>query len=243
MTCLAAVHAVLPPHRYPQDKITEAFAEHVLGDGGPATRCCAGSTPTPGWAAATWRCRSISYRQLTDFTAANNAYLEVAVDLGVAGGQRRACRPPGSPRTGRRHLLHHRHRPGGAVAGGQDRTPGRASARTSNGCRCSASAASPARPASPGCTTTSAAGPTRRHPAVRRTVLADGAARRHLDGQPGGQRAVRRRRGRRGRGGCRPGRSVRRRRTAGARHPQPPVPGHRGGDGVEHRHATVSGSC
>ena len=31
MTSLAAVHAVLPPHRYPQDKITEAFGEHVLG--------------------------------------------------------------------------------------------------------------------------------------------------------------------------------------------------------------------
>ena len=29
MTSLAAVHGVLPPHRYPQDKITEAFAELV----------------------------------------------------------------------------------------------------------------------------------------------------------------------------------------------------------------------
>ena len=83
MTCLASVHAVLPPHRYPQDKITEAFAEHVLGDGGSheVLRRIHTNTRVSSRYLALPLDR---YRQLTDFTEANNAYLEVAVDLGVA---------------------------------------------------------------------------------------------------------------------------------------------------------------
>ena len=85
MTCLAAVHAVLPPHRYPQDKITEAFAEHVLGDGGSHEVLRRVHTNTR--VGSRYLALPLDqYRQLTDFTAANNAYLEVAVELGVAGG-------------------------------------------------------------------------------------------------------------------------------------------------------------
>ena len=82
MTCLAAVHAVLPPHRYPQDKITEAFAEHVLGDGASheVVRRIHSNTRVGS------RYLAIPldhYQQLTDFTAANDAYIDAALELGV----------------------------------------------------------------------------------------------------------------------------------------------------------------
>ena len=83
MTCLAAVHAVLPAHRYPQDKITEAFVEHVLGDGTShevARRIHTNTRVSSRYLAIPLE----EYRQLTDFTAANDAYLQVAVELGVA---------------------------------------------------------------------------------------------------------------------------------------------------------------
>ena len=85
-----------------------------------------------------------------------------------------------------------------------------------NACRCSASAASRARPASPGSTTTSPATRRRRRPAVHRTVLPHPSARRHLRGRDRGRRALRRRR-------RRPSRSVGRA-TAARTAPGPPWP-------------------
>ena len=91
MTCLASVHAVLPPHRYPQDKITEAFAEHVLG---AADR--PGSTAHEVLRRIHTNTRVDSrhlaipleqYAQLADFTAANDAYLEAALELAVQAVQ------------------------------------------------------------------------------------------------------------------------------------------------------------
>jgi len=92
MTSLAAVHAVLPPNRYPQDKITEAFAEHVLGDasGHEVVRRIHTNTRVGSRYLALPLDR---YKDLEDFTAANDAYLEVAVELGVqavAGALERA---------------------------------------------------------------------------------------------------------------------------------------------------------
>jgi alkylresorcinol/alkylpyrone synthase len=82
MTSLAAVHAVLPPHRYPQDKITEAFAEHVLGaaKGHEVVRRIHTNTRVGSRYLAL---PLEQYKELTSFTDANNAYLEVAVELGV----------------------------------------------------------------------------------------------------------------------------------------------------------------
>ncbi|HYN74193.1 MAG TPA: type III polyketide synthase, partial [Nakamurella sp.] len=82
MTSLAAVHAVLPPHRYPQDKITEAFAEHVLGaaKGHEVVRRIHTNTRVGSRYLAL---PLEQYKELTSFTDANNAYLAVAVDLAV----------------------------------------------------------------------------------------------------------------------------------------------------------------
>ncbi len=87
MTTLAAVHGVLPAHRYSQDEITQAFADVCFGadevtDGqvgllrrlhgncGVDTRHLA--LPLP------------EYRRLKDFTGANDAYLAAAVELAAA---------------------------------------------------------------------------------------------------------------------------------------------------------------
>jgi len=80
MTTLAAVHGVVPPYRYSQDEITEAFAEVCLGPDANAdvlrrlhanTRVKARHLAVP----------LERYRQFADFTEANDAYIEIAVDL------------------------------------------------------------------------------------------------------------------------------------------------------------------
>jgi alkylresorcinol/alkylpyrone synthase len=82
MTCLAAVHAVLPPNRYPQDKITEAFAEHVLGDG--TSHEVVRRIHTNTRVGSRYLALPLEqYRELIDFSAANNAFVEAAVELGV----------------------------------------------------------------------------------------------------------------------------------------------------------------
>ena len=82
MTCLAAVHAVLPPHRYPQDKITEAVAEQVLQEGTHhevVRRIHTNTRVGSRYLALPLE----QYAQLESFTDANDAFLEVAVELAV----------------------------------------------------------------------------------------------------------------------------------------------------------------
>lgn len=86
MTTLASVHAVVPAHRYPQSELTAAFARLCLPDGeqvGVLERMHRN-------AMVDFRHLALPierYAELTDFGAANNAYLEVAVELGAQAVQ------------------------------------------------------------------------------------------------------------------------------------------------------------
>ena len=81
MTTVAAVHGVLPPHQYPQAQLTELFAKVCL----PEQYHSLLSRLHDSAKVAT---RHLAlpledYLGLTDFTAANNAFIDVAVELGT----------------------------------------------------------------------------------------------------------------------------------------------------------------
>ena len=83
VTTLAAVHAVLPPHRYEQAELTRLFADLCLPAGGRSLRVAQRFHDN-----ASVRTRHLAlpieqYEQLNGFTDANNAFLDVAVDLGA----------------------------------------------------------------------------------------------------------------------------------------------------------------
>lgn len=87
MTRIAAVHGALPPNRYPQHELTDAFATLCLPDGashGVLKRVHAN-------AGVSYRHLAIpldEYKALKDFGEANDAWIAAAVDLGseaVAG--------------------------------------------------------------------------------------------------------------------------------------------------------------
>jgi alkylresorcinol/alkylpyrone synthase len=85
VSLIASVCPVLPDHRYPQQQITEAFADLCLGEADRRrllSRLHASARVEHRHTALALP----DYAALTDFTAANDAYLKVAVELGT-----RAC--------------------------------------------------------------------------------------------------------------------------------------------------------
>lgn len=96
MTRIAAVYPVLPPHRYPQTEITARFAEVCLPS--PERRSLVERLHTS--ASVTTRHLALPierYAELSDFTAANDAFIAAAVDLGseaILGAVRRAGLEP-----------------------------------------------------------------------------------------------------------------------------------------------------
>jgi len=83
MTTIASVHAVLPPHRYRQDAITDAFCEWCIND--PAEEALvrrlhkSARVDTRHLAVPLDR-----YPQLDDFRAANDAFIEHGAELAKA---------------------------------------------------------------------------------------------------------------------------------------------------------------
>jgi alkylresorcinol/alkylpyrone synthase len=81
MSLIVSVAPVLPPHRYPQQEITDRFAELVL-PAGTDRRMLDRFHSAAGVATRHLALPIGSYPAIKDFTEANDAFIEVAVDLG-----------------------------------------------------------------------------------------------------------------------------------------------------------------
>lgn len=82
MPTIAAVAGALGGHRYPQSEITEAFARVVLGDDGAQQRGLLERVhEATGVAHRHLALPLPAYEALSDFGSANDAFLEVGVDL------------------------------------------------------------------------------------------------------------------------------------------------------------------
>ncbi|MDQ2797683.1 MAG: type III polyketide synthase [Actinomycetota bacterium] len=82
MTTLVAVHGVLPPYKYPQQQLTELFAGLCVPD--PKSHALVRRLHSSARVATRHLALPIErYAELNGFTAANDAFLEVAAELGT----------------------------------------------------------------------------------------------------------------------------------------------------------------
>lgn len=79
---LIAVEVVTPPHVYPQEEITSAFAERCLSHDRAARRALARISANAGVRTRHTALRLEDYVALEDFTAANEVWREVSLDVG-----------------------------------------------------------------------------------------------------------------------------------------------------------------
>lgn len=190
MTRIIAIHGVLPPHRYEQSGITDAFADMCLppgADRGVLERL---------HRSAGVRGRHLAlplerYAALSGFGEANDAFIDVALELGeqaVRGALDRSGLDPGDI-----DLVISTSVTGIAAPSLEARLAGRIGLRPDVkrvpifGLGCVAGAMRPrTAPRLP-------RGPPRpgRAAALRRTLFADPATCRHIRAEPGGGRAVR----------------------------------------------------
>ena len=82
MTSLTAVRGVLPPHRYPQARLTELF-EQLCRQSAPSRALVRRFHDSARVATRHLALPIEQYAALDGFTAANDAFLSVAVDLGA----------------------------------------------------------------------------------------------------------------------------------------------------------------
>ena len=129
MMQIRAVRGCLPEHRYSQAEITEAFGRVVLGEGADqgVLRRFHGNA---GVSSRHLALPIERYVELADFGEANDAFIEVGVDLG-ARAVTDALKASGPHPAGRRPLhLDHGDRSRRTVPGRPDRRPARACGRT-----------------------------------------------------------------------------------------------------------------
>ena len=159
---ILSVRGALPDHRYPQEEITDAFAGVIATAGGLDERLLRRvPRATPGCEQRHLVLPLEEYGGLDGLRrSANDLFIEHAVELGVPGAGRRAQGRRADPGDVDLVDLRDRDRARRPVPRRADRRRRSGCGPTSSGCRWSGSAASPAPPGSPGCTTTWSATPT-----------------------------------------------------------------------------------